>query len=284
MRKVKIITDSTNDLTREMLDSYGVTIVPLYVDFGEESYKDGVDLIPERLFELVEEKNILPKTAAPSPYDFIGYYRQYLDSGYDIIVITISSKISATYQNALLAMQEFPKDRIWVIDSQNLSTGIGLLVMLAGEYAREGKSAGEIAEKLQEIIPRVRVSFIVDTLEYLYKGGRCNALQNMVGSVLKIRPVIGVRDGRIIVQDKVRGDKKKALQKILDGVEEAKETIDFDRIFITYSLGGEEEAAYLKDCLEKSLPPACKIFLTQAGCVISSHCGKKTVGTIYVEK
>lgn len=283
MRKVKIITDSTNDLTREILDNYGTTIVPLFVDFGEESYKDGVDLTPERLFELAEEKNILPKTAAPSPYDFAGYYRQYLDSGYDIVVITISSKISATYQNALLAAEEFPKDRIWVTDSLNLSTGIGLLVMLAGEYAREGLSAGEIAAKIQDIIPRVRVSFIVDTLEYLYKGGRCNSLQNMVGSVLKIRPVIGVADGRIIVQDKVRGDKKKALHKILDRISQTKEKIDFSRVFITYSLGGEEEAAYLKDCLQKAVP-AEEILLTQAGCVISSHCGQKTIGIIYAEK
>jgi len=283
MRKVKIITDSTNDLTRGILDNYGTTIVPLFVDFGEESYKDGVDLTPERLFELAEEKNILPKTAAPSPYDFAGYYRQYLDSGYDIVVITISSKISATYQNALLAAEEFPKDRIWVTDSLNLSTGIGLLVMLAGEYAREGLSAGEIAAKIQDIIPRVRVSFIVDTLEYLYKGGRCNSLQNMVGSVLKIRPVIGVADGRIIVQDKVRGDKKKALHKILDRISQTKEKIDFSRVFITYSLGGEEEAAYLKDCLQKAVP-AEEILLTQAGCVISSHCGQKTIGIIYAEK
>lgn len=283
MRKVKIITDSTNDLTRGILDNYGTTIVPLFVDFGEESYKDGVDLTPERLFELAEEKNILPKTAAPSPYDFAGYYRQYLDSGYDIVVITISSKISATYQNALLAAEEFPKDRIWVTDSLNLSTGIGLLVMLAGEYAQKGLSAGEIAAKLQDIIPRVRVSFIVDTLEYLYKGGRCNSLQNMVGSVLKIRPVIGVADGRIIVQDKVRGDKKKALHKILDRISQTKEKIDFSRVFITYSLGGEEEAAYLKDCLQKAVP-AEEILLTQAGCVISSHCGQKTIGIIYAEK
>ena len=176
MKKVKIITDSTSDLSADILKKYDITVVPLYVDFAERSYRDGVDLFPVQLFKIVEEKGVLPKTSAPSPYDFIKHFEEYIEQGTDILVITISAKMSSAYQNALLATSEFPRERIWVVDSQNLSTGIGYLVMIAGEMAKEGQSAEKIAERLKTIIPRVKVNFVIDTLEYLYKGGRCNVL------------------------------------------------------------------------------------------------------------
>jgi len=281
MRKVKIITDSTNDLSAELLQEYDIDVVPLHVDFGEETYRDGIDLIPTRLFQLVEEKKLLPKTAAPSPYAYAECFREYFDEGQDIIVITISAQMSSSYQNAALAASEFPQGRIWVIDSQNLSTGIGALVITAAEYARQGLQAEEISAKIRDSVAKVHVSFVIDTLEYLYKGGRCNILQNLMGSVLKIRPTIGVENGKMLVVDKVRGEKKKALDKLIENAR--RDSVDSKQIFITHSLGSEEEAVYLKSALQ-DIYPYKEILITNAGCVVSSHCGQKTIGVIYIRK
>ncbi|RJE46950.1 MULTISPECIES: DegV family protein [unclassified Dehalobacter] len=281
MRKVKIITDSTNDLSAELLQEYDIDVVPLHVDFGEETYRDGVDLIPARLFQLVEEKKLLPKTAAPTPYAYAECFRGCFDQEQDIIVITISAQMSSSYQNAVLAASEFPQGRIWIIDSQNLSTGIGALVITAAEYAQQGLQAEEVSVKIRDLVAKVHVSFVIDTLEYLYKGGRCNVLQNLMGSVLKIRPTIGVENGKMLVVDKVRGEKKKALDKLIENAR--RDSVDSKRIFITHSLGSEEEAIYLKYALQ-DIYPHKEILITNAGCVISSHCGQKTIGVIYIRK
>jgi len=281
MRKVKIITDSTNDLSAELLQEYDIDVVPLHVDFGEETYRDGVDLIPARLFQLVEEKKLLPKTAAPTPYAYAECFRGCFDQEQDIIVITISAQMSSSYQNAVLAASEFPQGRIWIIDSQNLSTGIGALVITAAEYAQQGLQAEEVSVKIRDLVAKVHVSFVIDTLEYLYKGGRCNVLQNLMGSVLKIRPTIGVENGKMLVVDKVRGEKKKALDKLIENAR--RDSVDSKRIFITHSLGSEEEAVYLKYALQDIYPDK-EILITNAGCVISSHCGQKTIGVIYIRK
>lgn len=281
MRKVKVITDSTSDLTPDIIKKYNITVVPLYVDFGEQGYKDGVDLFPEQLFELVKEKGILPKTSAPSPYDFQKYFKEYIDKNLDIIVITISAKMSSTYQNALLAASEFPAGRIMVIDSQNITLGIGNQVIIAGEMAEKGKDLKEIAEKVASLTPKVKVNFVIDTLEYLYKGGRCNAVQTLFATALKIRPIIGVDSGSMFVESKVRGDKKRALDKLINKVINAE--LDYNRIFVINSCGSEDEAEYVKSCLQKSLPEF-EILRAKAGCVISSHCGEKTLGLSYIEK
>jgi DegV family protein with EDD domain len=233
------------------------------VDFGEGSYKDGIDLFPEQLFQLVSKKGILPKTAAPSPYDFVTTYGKYLEQGFDLIVITLSAQMSSTYQNAVLAASEFPAGRIYVVDSQSLTTGIGSLVMLAGDMAEEGLSAKIIAERLNEIVPRVQVNFVIDTLEYLYKGGRCNVVQNLLSTALRIRPIIGIEDGRMIVADKVRGEKKRGIDRIFDGVAAKAQDIDYQRIFVVYSLGSEEEAQDLKEAFQKEFPKF-EILLSQA--------------------
>ncbi len=283
MRKVRIITDSTNDLSTEILQEYEISIVPLYVDFGEESYKDGQELTTDRLFQMVDEKGILPKTSAPSPYDFTEVYKEYINQEFDIVMITISSEISSTYQNAVLAASEFPPERIWVVDSRSLSTGIGILVMAAGDCVRNGMRAKEVAETIREMTTRVNVSFVIDTLEYLYKGGRCNVVENLIGSMLKIRPIIGLADGKMIVKDKVRGEKNRALDKMVRELLQKNDSIDLSRVLITSSQGSEEEVSYLKNYLKNELPTT-SIYTTSAGCVISSHCGLKTVGLIYLRK
>jgi len=283
MAKVKIITDSTCDLTAEIVAKYDLAVVPLYVEFGEESYRDGVDIVPAQLFQKVKEKGFLPKSAAPTPFDFSKYFKEYIAQGYDIVTITISSKMSSTYQNALLAAAEFPDKRIWVVDSGNITTGMSSLVTVAGEAALDGMPAEEIAKTLQTLVPKVRVNFVVDTLEYLYKGGRCNAVENLFGSLLRIKPIVGVKNGSMYVAEKVRGDKKRALARMIANVVKNKEKIAFDRVFINNSVGNDDEAEYVKARLEQELP-AVQIIMTKTGCVISTHCGEKTLGISYIEK
>lgn len=283
LRKIRIITDSTNDLSPEILNRYDITVVPLYVEFGEASYKDGVELTPKKLFAKVEDGGVLPKTASPSPYDFHKVFAPYIEAGEDLLVITISSEISSTYQNALLAAAQFPAGRIAVVDSRSLSTGIGIVIMAAAEGIHQGMTLDAVAQMAADMTATVHVSFVIETLDYLYKGGRCSAIQSMLGSVLKIKPIIGLLDGKIIVREKVRGDKKRVVDKMLSEAVAQKEKIDPERLIVSYSAGSEQEAAYLKERLAEQFPDS-SIHITEAGCVISSHCGPKTVSIVFVTR
>ncbi|WP_227767662.1 DegV family protein [Zhaonella formicivorans] len=283
MSNIQIITDSTNDLTPGMLAEMNVAIVPLYVTFRDRDYKDGVDITPQELFRLVKEKGFLPKTAAPSPGDFTEVFKTYVEQGKDVLYIGISSQISATIRNALLAAQEFPKGRIEIVDSLNLSSGIGSLVRLAWIMNQKGVSLGKLAEKVRNLVPKVQVSFVIDTLEYLYKGGRCNALQRFMGSLFHIHPIVQVTEGKMILAENIRGKMRKAVDIMLEKTIEDKDNIGYDTIIITGSEGSEEEAKYLKSKLLEHTGIE-NIYLTQAGCVISSHCGPRTIGIIYVRK
>lgn len=213
MSTVKIFSDSTSDLPQNWKDTYDIGIVPLYVVFEEGTYKDGEDITPEEVYRRVAASGVLPKTAAPSPADFIAAFQPVISSGQDIVYISLSSSLSSTYQNALLAAGEFPEGRVQVIDSQTLCGGIALLVMKAVRAAEKGHSAVEIAAMLEHSRSLVETEFVVDTLDYLYMGGRCSGMQNFIGSLLKIRPVLRLVDGSIIPTSKIRGKKKKLWNK-----------------------------------------------------------------------
>lgn len=280
MNRVKIMTDSTCDLSEELLKTNDISVVPLYVHFGEESYRDGIDIRAEGLYKLVEEYKTLPKTSAPSPGDFIREFEQYIKSGEDILYIGLSSQMSSTLQNAKIAAAEFPEDRIKVVDSKNLSTGIGLLVMKAVDCASEGMALNEIAAAMSETTAKVKTRFIISTLDYLYKGGRCSALESFIGGLLSIKPVVTVRDGKMVLEEKIRGKREKALSNMLDNALQDAGRMDEKRIFITHSMA-LEEAVYLKQELEKELKKP-ELIIADAGCVISSHCGPGTVGILYI--
>lgn len=281
MRDIQIITDSTNDLTPRLLSEMKVAVVPFYVTFRERDYKDGFDLTPPELFRLVKEKGSLPKTAAPSPGDFIEVFQVYMEQGKDILYIGLSSQLSGTIQNALVAAQQFPPGRIEIVDSLNLSSGIGCLVRLAWMLKQEGVGLPEMAARVRALVPKVHVSFVIDTLEYLYKGGRCNALQRFIGDLLHIHPIVQVTDGKMIVAENIRGKMQKAVDAMLEKAIKDKDNIGYDSIFITGSAGSDDEAEYLKaQLLEKT--GINNIYVTRAGCVISSHCGPKTIGIIYL--
>jgi len=264
-----------------MLEKHEIGIVHLYVSFNEESYRDGLDITTEGLYEKVEQTGSLPKTAAPSPGDFIEAFKPHIDAGKDIVYIGISSELSATINNARMAAETFPPGRIEVVDSRNLSTGIGLLVMKAVDYAQEGLDASTIAQKVRELTPKVETEFIIDTLEYLHKGGRCSGVTRLVGSMLKIRPSIKVVDGKMIPAEKFRGTRAKALQGLLDNALANKEEMSPERIFITHSIS--EDGPFLREELLKNTKVK-DVIITKAGCVISSHCGRNTIGILYLKK
>lgn len=282
MHDIKIFADSTSDLPKELIEKNNVSIIPLYVIFKDEIYKDNVNIDQERLYKKVNELNILPKTSAPSPKDFIDAFKPYIEAGQDILYIGLSSKLSTTIQNANIAKQEFPNANIEIVDSLNLSTSIGLLVMKACDFRKEGMNVQEISTKIQELTSKVRTTFVVNTLDYLHKGGRCTALQNLIGTAFKIKPVVKVVNGELTISQKIRGNKNKVTDLILKEVLKNENNIDTRRLFIGHSQG-KKHIEYLKEQLLKSTNIK-NIHLIKAGCVISSHCGPGTIGLYYIEK
>ena len=280
MNKVMILVDSTCDLSKEMIAGKNVTIVPLTVNFSDESFHDGVDITTKELYAKVAQKGELPKTAAITIGEIYAYFEKYLEEGYDIVYTGISSTMSKSYENAVMTAQEFPEGRIEVVDSQNLSSGIGLVVLKACEWIEQGKDVHEVANLMRETIPYVRSQFVVDTMEYLHKGGRCSGVAKLFGTILKIKPIIAVREGRMGVAAKPRGNTKVALDTLLDMFKEDCQNIDTDRIFITHSMA-EESYSYLKEKVSEIRPDVPTVE-AKAGCIISTHCGPGTIGILYI--
>jgi DegV family protein with EDD domain len=282
MKKVKIISDSTCDLSKELILKNDIEIVPLYVNFNEESYLDGVNLNVQEMYDLVSSKKVLPKTAAPSPGAFVEVFQKYLDLGYEVIYMGIGSKFSATFTSANVAKQTLESEDIYLVDSLNLSSGTGLLVLKAARMVEQGLSAKEIKAEVEKIVPKVRSQFVIDTLEYLYKGGRLNALSALFGGMLRIKPIIKVRDGVMAVGKKGRGTIKNGIDLMLNEVFQEKNGIDDEFMMITHSLA-DKSSEYIKLRINDEINIK-NLYETTAGCVISSHCGKGTIGVLYILK
>lgn len=281
LKQVKIISDSTCDLSKELIEKYDIGIVPLFVSIGSDTYFDGVDLNTTKMYEEVEAKKILPKTAAASPGNFIEMFETYLKQGLQIVYVGIGSKFSATFQSATLAKQSLESDDIFLVDSMNLSSGSGLLVLKATSFREKGMSAKKIAEKLTTLVPKVRSQFVIDTLEYLYKGGRLNALSNFMGTMLKIKPIIKVVEGSMAVGKKARGNVRHGIDLMISDLERMKDNLDMEFCMITHSFA-DLVVPYTKEQIESRFQ-FLNLFETNAGCVISSHCGKGTIGILYLE-
>ena len=274
---LQITTDSCADLSQQLISAHGIRSIPLHVLVNGKDYFDK-DLSLDQLFASVRQTGELPKTAAPSVQEFV----KFLNSEDPILYIGLSSQLSATMQNAKLAAQQLGKSNIHLIDSLNLSTGIGLLALKAADLRDEDQSVENIIRLINQYRSKVNTAFVIDTMDYLHKGGRCTGLQAFVGSILKIHPVIYVRqDGSLGVLDKVRGNRKKALDRLLLNYEKDLPDIDLNRIFVTHS-GCKEDAVYLVEKL-KHLNPDAMIYTTEAGATIGSHCGPNTIGIIYLK-
>ncbi len=282
MRHVLILTDSTADLSPHLREKKEIYVLPLSVQFGDDHYRDGVDLTTTELYDIVTEKKILPKTAAISPGQFITFFEQYLDEGYEILYTGIGSSISGTFQSAMLAKQMIGSEDIHLVDSMNLSSGIGLLVLKACDFRDKGLSAVEIKEKLEIIVPLVQSQFAIMTLDYLHKGGRASGTAKLVGDILGIKPIIQVRSGTLNVYRKSIGKMTRALDIMLhDFFQEIdKHNVDLSYVMITHSLA-DRYATYMIDKV-RAYTAVNALIEGHAGCVISSHCGPGTIGILYI--
>lgn len=279
---VSIVADSTCDLSQELLDKYKVKMIPLHIHLGEKEYEDGVDLRPEEIYAWADDHKTTPKTSAPSVETVMQTFRPLLDKGDDIVCFSISESMSTTANVMRLAARQLEaEDRIIVVDSANLSTGIGLLVLEAARMALQGKTAEEIVAETERLKPKVRASFVVDTLTYLHRGGRCNGLEAMAGSILKLHPKIVVSEGKMSSSKKYRGKIDKVILAYAKDMEEQLLQARKERVFITHSGCPEETVLMVKEYLE-SLSRFEEILLTRAGGVISSHCGPGTLGVLFI--
>ncbi|RKM56913.1 DegV family protein [Butyrivibrio sp. XB500-5] len=279
---VKIIADSTCDLSKELIEKYDIAIIPLYVRLGDEEYLDGVNITPEKLYEWSDKTEQTPKTAAASVTDIMDKIKE--NEADEYVIFTISSSMSANYSNCKLAAQELDmEDKIKVIDSQNLSTGIGLQVIEACEMSRAGKSAAEIEEYILSLRSKVRASFVIDTLTYLYRGGRCSGLAALLGNALKLHPRIAVKDGAMGPEKKYRGLPKKYIMDYVKDMDEAFKNAKKDRVFITHS-GCDKDIVEMVHSYLSDLGHFDEILETRAGGVVSSHCGPGTLGVLFIEK
>lgn len=283
MNKIIVMTDSTCDLGEELIKKHDIKVVPLHVSIpgDERDYLDGVNLFPDEIYKRVEEKGNTPKTGARNIGEFIEDFKKYIEDGFDIIYTGIGSGLSSSYNNAILAAQEYPEGRIEIVDSNSLSTGIGLLVLKMCKFRDEGDDVHEIARKVRELVPNVSCKFCIDQLDYLYKGGRCSGMTKLLANVLSLHPIAKMIDGKLTVYKVPRGKYVKAVDMQIDEFMKDLPNIDTSNIFITHSgrMDGMEEYIYEK--IKDSVDPT-NIHITRAGSVISSHCGPKTIGLLYI--
>lgn len=280
-KKVLITRDSTSDLPKDILEKLNIKTIPLGITLGDKTYRDGVDIDPDFIYKYHDEHGVLPKTSAANISEMVDFFKPYVDDGYAIVHFTISSKMSSTFQNSLLAAEEF--EDVYVIDTANLSTGEGLLVMKAGEMAMEGKSAKEIFDTISALVPCVDASFVIDNLEYLHKGGRCSALAALGANLLKLKPCIQVKDGSMGVCKKYRGKYIQTLREYVADRLTDHSDIDLDRVFVTHAGCDPEIVEEVRTLVEKTAPFK-EIIVSRAGCTVSSHCGANTLGVLYIRK
>lgn len=281
MSNIIITSDSTSDLSLELRDRYNIPTMPLGVTLGGETFKDGVDITPDDIYLHHAKTGELPKTTAANIDECLNFFKPFADEGKTVIHISLSSSLSSTFNNARLAAMEL--ENVHVVDAQNLSTGIGLLVIAAAEMVKEGLSAEEIVEKINDLVAKVDASFVIDNLEYLHKGGRCSALAMLGANVLKLKPCIEVKNGTMGVGKKYRGRYGDVLKTYVNERLANADDIDTDRIFVTHA-GCDSEIVNAVVEQVKATGIFKEVFLTRAGCTISSHCGKDTLGILFIRK
>jgi DegV family protein with EDD domain len=278
---IKIIADSTCDLSQELIEKYNIDILPLHIYLGEAEYEDGINIVPEQIYQWSDKNKQTPKTSAVSLNEAVELFRKY--ESQDIICFSISGEMSSTVQVMKLAAQELDREeQISIIDSRSLSTGIGLLIIEAAVMADNGKTADEIVKAIEELIPRVRASFVVDTLTFLHRGGRCSAVSALAGGALKIHPKIVVENGKMDAAKKYRGRMEKVIPNYVKEMQDELRIAKHDRVFITHSGCPKETIEEVYRYL-KELDLFNEILVTRAGSVISSHCGPGTLGVLYIK-
>lgn len=279
LNNIVITSDSTSDLSPALRERYNIKTLPLGVNLGDKTFFDGVDITPDEIYEHHKRTGELPKTAATNVGDCLDFFKPFAEAGKTVIHFTISSEMSSTYNNSVLASKEF--ENVYVIDSQNLSTGIGLLMIAAAEMAESGMPAHEIVEKINALTPCVDASFVIDSLEYLHKGGRCSAVAMLGANLLKLKPCIEVKNGKMGVGKKYRGKFGEVLKQYVAERIGNGEGINLDRVFVTHA-GCDPDLVDEIVNEVKNAAPFKEVFMTRAGCTVSSHCGANTLGVLFI--
>lgn len=278
---IQITSDSTCDLGH-FVKSRKIGIMPLGVILGDKSFHDGVDVTPKDIFDFYENEKQLPKTSAPSVGEYEDFFQSYIDRGDEVVHVNISSKASSSHEHAKAAAEKFG-GRVRVVDSRALSSGQGLVVMKALDLLEEGKDADEIVETITALLPKVNTSFVPDRLDYLYKGGRCSRMQMYGANLLKIHPLIEMEDGQLVAQRRYRGSMEKCISNYIEDLSEQYPEVDETRCFITHSSADE---SLVKFAVKKTSETFSfrEINETVAGSVITGHCGRNTLGLLFISK
>lgn len=289
MSTIKIVCDSTCDLSQEIIQERNIETFPLKVCFGEDMYLDQVNLTADQMYKKVEETGALPKTAAATIEEFVELFTRLVgEDGNDVICTGIGSQLSSTFQNAMIAINELNDElasHVYLVDSGNLSTGIGLLVLKMCDMRDKGLTAKEIQEEAERIVPCVRAQFSVKDLTYLHKGGRCSGTAKLFGTLLSIRPILRVFGGKIIASEKIIARRyEKALNFQIEDLKNNIDNVDFEYLFVTHS-EADAEADYILENIPAEIKAKFKhVYTTKAGCVVSAHCGQGTIGILYIKK
>lgn len=284
LKDVLITTDSTCDLPQKYVDEYNIKVIPLSILLGDNEYSDGVDIKPEDIYKHVENGGGLPKTAAVPPSKYYSIFSEAVKQGKKVVHIGLSSAISSSYQNACVAAAEF--DGVYCVDSKSLCTAMGLLVLKACDFREKGYDAKKIHDKIEKLVPKVSTTFVLNSLEYLHKGGRCSGVARFGANILGIKPSIAVDNatGALDVAKKYRGKMENVYKQYITDCVKDVNKIDTSRIVIANS-GGIEPAtlAFAKGLIEGK-NKFDQIIEADAGCTISSHCGPKTLAVFYIKK
>lgn len=278
--KIKITADSTCDLSQELLTKYNVGICPLHVSLGDNDYLDGVSIVPQDIYDYYKANKKLPKTGACSAVEYEEFFQKQFDEGYEAIIhFNISNEMSATHGNAVGAAQNM--QNVYVVDSRNLSTGTGLLVLYACDLVGEGLAPQEIVENVSARLDAVRASFIIDTLEFLHKGGRCTSLVYYAANLMSLKPTIEVKGGKMGVGSKFIGKYARCVTKYADLVKKQCTSPDKKRCFVTHT---QMDDGVTESVIEivKSWGIFDEVLETTAGCTITTHCGPNTLGILYI--
>lgn len=283
MKKPVLITaDSTVDLSPELKERYDIRIMPLMITLGEDHFMDdGSSFTPLDMYERYHKDGMLPKTAAPGVQEFLDFFMPLVEQGYEIVHLDISAELSNTFNAARLAAAEL--EGVYVVDSRMLSTGVGLLAIEGAECRDKGMGAKEIAEHLESLRQKVSTSFVLDTLEFMWKGGRCTGVTALGANLLKLKPGLEMKDGKLGVYKKYRGNIEKVYEQYIRERLEGKK-VRPGHIFITESGEIEPEVVERMCALAKDLSGCREVHHTMAGCTVSTHCGPKTLGVLFIEE
>lgn len=281
MNKFIISSDSTCDLSKQLLEENDILLVPLTITLGDKQYKDNVDITSPEVLDYVDKTGVMPKTSANSVFDYSDFFKKYVEQGYGILHFNISSEDSACYNNACIAAKEF--ENVYVVDSRQLSTGQGLLVMKACDYKKQGLSLEETRDKIEEVKNKARTSFVLDRLDFLHKGGRCSLTTLLAAKILKIHPYITMVNGSLKVKKKYSGSMVRACEQYVQDLAQEYSSYDKTRVFITHCMASEQIVDAVRKKVEE-LFEFDQIIETTAGTTVSCHCGRNTIGVLFIEE